>query len=601
MVATLQAFTERRKQLRPRPYQEKAVQSVLEAFEKGEQSALVQAATGAGKTIIFSLLIREWLQRQPELRIAVLAHRRELVAQARDKLLKVVPEVEVGMACSSLEKIKDLEKSVTIGTIQTLARQSELQAFDIIIIDEVHRLPTKNKDSQMKAFLEDAWQKNPKMKLLGVTATPFRMGHGYIYGQKCRSPESNWFKRRASHIDVETLQSEGFLSPYQYLLADGQINEDLAECAVDAFGEYEIGDLEKTVIKHEHLNSAVQTLADHALDRRSIVIFCVSITHADRLKEAFLEEGIVCESIHSELPTKQRDDTLERFNRGEIRILTNVGVLTEGWDAPRTDCVMLCRPTQSAALYVQMVGRGLRTFEGKRDCLVLDMVGCYDKHGSIRSPLVSIDDAPREELMAEGSRERHCPECREIIPLRVGSCPYCMQTLTPTVVSVDQAQQMVSVEDDSPRVVECDACQIPYRFDQLELEILSDDFSSSPLGIWYCPDEHPVKVMDETKPVEKSGEYELLHVGVSISETGILRLQCVFIDHHRNPFTSELLMPQEDLEGARAWAKACGCDLKKMKGWSSLELMASLPQGVIEARPKVTIVVTEDGCFVDFC
>ena len=143
MLDTPTAFTDRRKALRPRDYQIQAVETALKAFSEGESTALLQAATGAGKTIIFSLLIRKILEIHPHYRIAVLAHRRELVAQARDKLLKVYPEVELGVVCSSLEKKRDLTRSVTLGTIQTLARQAEQKPFDLIIIDEVHRLPTR--------------------------------------------------------------------------------------------------------------------------------------------------------------------------------------------------------------------------------------------------------------------------------------------------------------------------------------------------------------------------------------------------------------------------------------------------------------------------
>ena len=598
MATTLNAFTDRRKQLRPRPYQEKAVQQVLNSFQSGARSSLLQAATGAGKTIMFSLLIREILEKNPKAKIAVLAHRRELVAQAKEKLLKVYPEVEVGMVCSSLERKKDLDRSVTLGTIQTLSRQATITPFDYVIIDEVHRLPPQNKISQMGDFLNAVWTKNDNMKLLGVTATPYRMNHGYIYGSRCVSPEANWFKKRVAHIDIDILQKEGFLSTYRYLLAEGDMSTDLGKCNLDSFGEYDLGDLEKTVTKQEHLNSAVKTLSEHALDRRAIVIFCVSITHAERLKETFLEEGIVCESIHSEMPNTQRDDILNGFNRGDIRILTNVGVLTEGWDAPRTDCVMLCRPTQSASLYVQMVGRGLRTFPGKQDCMILDLVGCYEKHGSIRAPIV---EQTTESLLANNmeSHDRHCPECREVIPLRVGECPYCHRSLQPTVIVVDQVQSMVSVEDNDILVVECDACQVPYRYDQLQLEWLSEDFDTSPLGIWYCPDDHPVKVMEPTQPMTKSGEYELFHVRPSLLENGDVQLRGLFLDAKRDPYEANVTYRPDQLEELKSWIRACG--IKKTNMTRAHDMVSLFPVGAIEPRPRVTMVVAQDGFFVEFC
>jgi DNA repair protein RadD len=574
----------------------------LERFDSGATTALLQAATGAGKTIMFSLLIRDFIQRFPKAKIAVLAHRRELVAQAKDKLLKVYPEVEVGVACSSLEKKKDLSRAVTIGTIQTLARQASLNRFDLVIIDEVHRLPPKNKTSQMGDFLDQCWDINPNMKFLGVTATPYRMNHGYIYGNRCQDPSANWFEKRVDKISVETLQKEGFLSSYNYLLAEGDMKADLNSCSLDAFGEYDMGDLEKAVTKQEHLNSAVQALSDHALDRRSIVIFCVSISHAKKLQQAFIDEGIVCESIHSEMPVRDRDEILNAFNRGEIRILTNVGVLTEGWDAPRTDCVMLCRPTQSAALYVQMVGRGLRTFPGKRECMVLDLVGCFEKHGSIRAPIVDADSGRSEKSSLE-HKDRHCPDCREIIPLRISNCPYCDRALAPVVITVDESQTLVSVEDDVC-VVECDACQVPYRYEQLQIEWFSEDFDRSPLGMWYCPEEHPVKVMEPTKPVEKSGEYELFHVDASMDDHGNIELRALFFDALRDPYEARIVLPYGDDSLLVSWLKACGVDgrlIKKLEYGDFLSALELFPRGVIEPRPHLTMVVASDGCFVEFC
>lgn len=502
------AFLDRRKSLRPRPYQEEAVQSVLQGFDH-EDFCLVQAATGAGKTIIFSLVIQRWLKAHPGTRIAVLAHRRELVAQARDKLRKVIPDLDPGIACSSLERKRNLDTPVTIGTIQTLARCALHQPFDLIIIDEVHRLPTRNRRSQFGTFLDQMRDLKATLKVLGVTATPFRLGHGNIYGSRCPNPGANWFPKRHYHINIDTLQEEGFLSPFTTMVAADQLQEDLRSCALDSFGEYDAKDLEKAVIKREHLNSAVQTLMAHAQDRRSIVIFCVSIPHADRLVEALQEEGILAASVHSEQDLKEREHTLEAFNRGEVRILTNVGVLTEGWDAPRADCVMLCRPTLSPALYVQMVDRGLRTFPGKRDCLVLDLVGNYERHGSVRAPRVQVPGLPEEPTQRKTQDDRTCPHCKEVIALRSLTCPHCQSELGPAVVRVDEELPLVRVEEEDQHLISCDGCQTDYRHDELELELLSDDLDSFPLGIWYCPEGHPIKATEPPRAVEASGEYQL--------------------------------------------------------------------------------------------
>lgn len=594
------AFTERRRSLRPRPYQQAAVETALKAFEQGDKSALIQAATGAGKTIMFSLMIRNLLSENPGLRIAILAHRRELVAQARDKLRSVYPEAEIGVACSTLERKRELESSVTIGTIQTLANQAELCPFDIIIIDEVHRLPTRNKPSQMRSFLDSMWEKNENMKLLGVTATPFRLGHGYIYGQHCKNPEANWFKKRCYHIDIDQLQSEGFLSNYTYMIAESEIQNDLKNCAVDSFGEYETKQLEQTVVKQEHLLSAVKTLQAHALDRRSIVIFCVSIKHANKLRDAFLDEGIITAAVHSEMTSQERDDILEQFNEGHIRILTNVGVLTEGWDSPRADCIMLCRPTLSAALYVQMVGRGLRTFEGKRDCLVLDIANCFEKHGSIRHPIVPnyCGDLPQDPFEST-TRERHCPHCKEVIPLAIITCPHCMEEIQGAVMTVDHQQTMIEVDESESSVIECDACQVPYRYDELEVEIFSFDPESAPMGLHYCPHEHPIKAMEPARPVNSSGEYELLNFETNFNDQRNLQLNCVFLNNKKNPFTTSLSFTESDLEILDIWLQKIGANPNACNDIA--EYAEVLQQSELHKALKVTLTITEEGCLLQFC
>lgn len=598
---SVRAFTERRRSLRPRPYQQAAVDAALKAFEKGELTALIQAATGAGKTIMFSLLIRTLLSENPNLRIAILAHRRELVAQARDKLKSVYPEAEIGVACSSLERKRELECNVTIGSIQTLANQAELHPFDLIIVDEVHRLPTKDKSSQMRAFLNKMWEKNEKMNLLGVTATPFRLGHGYIYGHHCKAPEANWFEKRCYHIDIDQLQEEGFLSPYTFMVAETEIQNDLKNCAVDSFGEYATKQLEQTVVKQEHLLSAVKTLQAHALDRRSIVIFCVSIKHADKMKEAFMEQGILTASVHSEMSATERDDILEKFNEGHIRILTNVGVLTEGWDSPRADCIMLCRPTLSSALYVQMVGRGLRTFESKRDCLVLDLAGCFEKHGSVRHPIVQNHCGEFEmDAFESTSIERHCPHCKEVIPLSTISCPHCQAELKATVVTVDHQQTMIEVDESESQVIECDACQVPYRYDELEVEMFSFDPEAAPMGIHYCPHEHPMKAMEPAKSVEKSGEYELLHYDVKLNETSsILCLDCVFLNEQKNPYITTLAFNSEDTESLNIWLKKIGESSKACETLTDYANKLKIDE--LKKALRVTLTLTQEGCLLQFC
>jgi DNA repair protein RadD len=511
-----------------RSYQREAVDRVKQGFSQRKGFILIQAATGAGKTIIFCTLIKELLTEAPYLRIAVLAHRRELAAQARDKLLSIWPEAPIGIACSSLSKKSNVKNKVTIGTIQTLARQSKITPFNIIIIDEVHRLPTKEKDSQFGNFLKDMLQLNPGLQVLGVTATPYRLGHGFIFGKYCKTPWANWFEKLSYTIGISRLQDEGFLSPYHYMISDSEINHDLDSLSSTEFGDYRIDQLEKVVIRQQHLHSAVKTLMSHAADRKGIVIFCVSIPHAEMLRDELLKAGIASASVHSEMSIGERDDILNAFDQGEIRILTNVNVLTEGWDSPRADCVMLCRPTLSTALYVQMVGRGLRLHPDKNDCLVLDLAGCFQRHGSIKTPIVRIDNEP----IAQGeekSSEKNCPECSEIIPLSAAQCPYCDRDLKPCVVYVDDEQNMVKIDDHPEDVVLCEECCRPYPWKDCVAEWMSTDLDAATPGVLYCPDEHLIQAMESPTPIVTAAWHEVIEFKSRLNMAGIDMGLCVDI------------------------------------------------------------------------
>jgi DNA repair protein RadD len=538
------------KALNLRPYQQEAIDQIQQAFSARRGFVLIQAATGAGKTIIFCSLIKQLIQETPWMRIAVMAHRRELAAQARDKLLSIWPEAPIGLACNSLERKSDLTNKVTIGTIQTLARQSKFTPFHLVIIDEVHRLPTKEADSQFGDFLKFMLEQNPGLQVLGVTATPYRLGHGYIFAKYCKTPWANWFEKLSYTIGIDRLQTDGYLCDYHYMVSDSAIQEDLRQVEKSDFGDYRIDQLEKVVIREQHLLSAVKTLQAHAQDRQGIIVFCVSIAHAEMLRDELLKVGICSAAVHSEMPISERDSILQDFDEGHLRVLTNVNVLTEGWDSPRADCVMLCRPTLSTALYVQMVGRGLRTHPNKKNCLVLDLAGCFQRHGSIKCPIVRIDN---EVIVPEDkpAREKHCPECSEVIPLSSLQCPYCDRELKPCVVFLDEEQNMVRIDDRPEDVVLCEECCRPYPWRDCNIEWMSYDTDSSTPGILYCPDEHLIKALDPPYIIKKPGHYDIinlkskLHMG---SDDVGLCISLLCCDNQLNPCYLDTIFGSTDTD-----------------------------------------------------
>ena len=388
---------------------------------KQDKYVILQAATGSGKTIFFATLIKRLLNDWPTLRIAVLAHRRELIRQAQDKLLSVWPEAPIGIACASTGKKTNTELPVTIGSIQTLSRRAEETApFDLIIIDEVHRLPPKNIQSQYGDWLKTMEEYEPTVRILGLTATAFRLGHGFCYGRGCKPGNENWFSKLHYKIDIKNLQKQGFLCGYR-AKSTVDIHKDLA-AVKSTGGEFNLGALSDLMSKEHHVGSAVNAYEKYGENRNRVVVFAVTIDHAEKLKMAFSDAGHTIAIVHSKMPLSQRDMALQEFEKGKVKFIISIGVLTEGWDSPAVDCVLMCRPTKSPALFVQMTGRGLRPHADKEDVLILDLANNCLTHGDPNDPIIEI---PKRKSIIAKKKNKTCPRCEEIVNPGILECPAC--------------------------------------------------------------------------------------------------------------------------------------------------------------------------------
>lgn len=385
-----------------------------------DKYVLLQAATGAGKTILFSELIKRWLTEYPSLRIAIVAHRRELITQARDKLVAVWPEAwnRIGTACASVTDDCNLGAPVVVGSVQTLIRRMKTEVFHLLIVDEAHHIPPKEDGGQYNALITAMESVYPGLRVLGVTATPYRLGHGYIYGGQCKAGYTNLFQKLHCRVSMAELQSLGYLCKVR---AKVPSEPDLSGIKVS--GDYNIGQLSEFMSRTTHIESAVKSYMAYGEDRRYVLVFCVTIEHAKLVQSAFGRAGFTVGCVHSEMRSSERDGVLSGFAGGNIRILANVGVLTEGWDCPKVDLVMMLRPTKSAALFVQMIGRGTRPAEGKNNLLVLDLANNYKEHGDPNKPRIRLAKEDKENVHDAPSKV--CPECKEMVHAKVKQCPVC--------------------------------------------------------------------------------------------------------------------------------------------------------------------------------
>jgi DNA repair protein RadD len=286
-----------------------------------------------------------------------------------------------------------------------------------MIIDEAHNVPPSS-HTRYKKIITTLSDRNP-MKVMGCTATPYRMGQGYIYGNR----KDHFFKGLAYSVSIPELIRNGFLCR----LSAYAVNEDaIIDAGAVALkfknGDFKESELEKIAMVDDTILQVINDWIDNAYTkgRTATVFFCVSVLHAEKMTQCLKTYGIEAECVTGETPKDKREDVLKRFNAGSIHAICNVGVLTEGWDAPRADCVALLRPTQSVGLFVQMCGRGMRLHEEKDNCLLLDYGENVARHGC-------LDEIQPDQSAPARYHPKICSNCSAINLPSAKKCIECGQ------------------------------------------------------------------------------------------------------------------------------------------------------------------------------
>jgi len=402
-----------------RPYQHEAVAAIYHHLRERDDNPCVVIPTAGGKTPVMATVCRDAVGRW-EGRVIILAHVKELLEQAVDKLHLVAPEMwmKTGVYSAGL-KSRDTDKPIIIAGIQSVYRRAcELDAFDLVIIDEAHMIPPDG-DGMYRSFLEDARKVNPNLRVIGLTATPFRMKSGVI----CEA--DNVLNHVCYEIGVKELIVQGYLCPLVSKGAGRPI--DTSGLHVRA-GEFVAGEAEDLMDTDDLVESACSEIVEQTRDRRSVLIFATGIRHGEHIARVMREKsGMEVGVVFGETVDAERGRVLSDFKAGNVKYLVNVNVLTTGFDAPNIDCVAMVRPTLSPGLYYQMVGRGFRLHEGKENCLVLDFGGNVLRHGPVDAIRVQAarstgnGDAPAKQ----------CPECQSLIAAGYAVCPDCGYVFPP--------------------------------------------------------------------------------------------------------------------------------------------------------------------------
>jgi len=394
-----------------RPYQQEAVVAVYDHLRRRDDAPCLVLPTASGKTPVMASICRDAVTLWGG-RVLILAHVKELLEQAVDKLHTMAPDLwmQIGVYSAGLRS-RDTDKPIIVAGIQSVYRRAaELDRFDLILVDECHLIPVGG-EGMYRQFLSDAKIINPHVRLIGLTATPYRMASGMICG-----PE-NLLNHVCYEVGVHELITQGFLCPLK--TKAGRQKVDTSNLHIRG-GEFIAGEVEALMNDDDTVRAACREIVDHAQTRNAVLIFAAGVEHAQHVQRVLGEMGHECGFVCGETPPTERAATLDRFKAGKLKFLVNVNVLTTGFDAPNIDCVALLRPTNSPGLYYQMVGRGFRLHPSKNDCLVLDFGGNILRHGpvdalQIKSPGAGGGEAPAKE----------CPDCQSVVHAAYTVCPEC--------------------------------------------------------------------------------------------------------------------------------------------------------------------------------
>lgn len=404
-----------------RPYQVDAIERIRTAIRQGARRIVVVAPTGAGKTVMFTELIRLALAKGH--RVLNLAHRLELIDQISAKL--EILGLDHGVIQGSHWRVRPW-CPVQVASVPTLARRERLPEASVINVDECHHTTAPSFAGVVKSYGDD-------VVVLGWTATPERAdgtGLGEHYDQIIEV------------ASVPDLITQGYLVPPRVFapstpsvvgvrLTGGDFNKQELSRAVDRPSL--VADVVETWL---HLAGP-----DSPQGPRTTVVFAVSIEHSRHLVDRFVTAGVRAEHLDADTPEDERRAILARVATGETTIVSNVGILTEGWDLPRASCVVQARPTMSRGLYCQMTGRGLRIScsvcggtaspasckspDHKRDCLILDHAGNCHRHGFVTDPREYSLEGSRAENRTSIPNVRTCPSCAAVCPASATACTFC--------------------------------------------------------------------------------------------------------------------------------------------------------------------------------
>lgn len=388
-----------------RPYQKNSIDAVISSWNKGG-SPVVVLPCGAGKSLVIAGII----EKAHNKRVLVLAHNKELLVQNESELRRMLPNADTGFFSAGLG-MKHYNAQITFANIQSIASKIHLfDPFDIVCVDEAHRI-SPDKQTQYGETLTTLRQMNPHLRLAGLSATPYRMKQGYIH-----EGDDALFDEIAYEVPIQKLIDRGYLVP---VIARSGKKVASMEGVKRSMGEFVTTQMADRFTE-DILESACEQIVHDGKDRRAWIVFCANVGQANYVLTRMRSLGVDAKSIFGSTNKADRDNVVNDFKNGRLKCLVNVGTMTTGFNAPICDLVALLRATDSPSLYVQIVGRSMRTHPGKENALLLDFGGNVMRNGPIDNVIVkspgSGDGVPPVKI---------CPGCRALVAASARACQWC--------------------------------------------------------------------------------------------------------------------------------------------------------------------------------
>ena len=395
-----------------RDYQQRTIDQLYAWFEAGGKgNPCLVLPTGSGKSHIVAALCKDALQNWPETQVLMLTHVKELIEQNAEKMRQHWPGAPMGIYSASIGK-RQMGEPITFAGIQSVRKKAkQLGHIDLVIIDECH-LVSHKAEGGYRQLIEELLQINPSMRVVGLTATPYRLGHGLI------TDKPALFDALIEPVSIEELVYKGYLATLRSKVTKSRLDTTGVH---KRGGEFIESELQAAVDTDDNNYKVVREVIELAGDRKAWLFFCTGVKHAHHIKDVLQDFGIAAECVTGDTPKKVREQILADFKAGKIKALTNANVLTTGFDYPDIDLIAMLRPTMSASLYVQMAGRGMRVKGHTDHCLVLDFAGVVETHG----PITAVQPPKRG---GEGNGEapvKVCDNCSELVHISATTCPAC--------------------------------------------------------------------------------------------------------------------------------------------------------------------------------